>query len=98
MRSVMTAVFLLASTICVTAQTPEGTPTRVRGTIDRVDGQAIVVTTGSGQEVPVVMGPNFVVSAVVKRTRIDGKTHDPALAIRRTRSWPAWSSTGRLPW
>jgi hypothetical protein len=58
------------------AQTPEGTSIRIRGTVDRLEGQTLIVKTSSGQSVPVAMGPDFAVSGVVKRSLSDIKAGD----------------------
>jgi len=77
MRFVPTGVVLLALTSSpVLAQTPDGTPTRIRGTVDRVEGQSLIVKTRTGQEVPVTMAQNFAVSGVEKRNLSDIKAGD----------------------
>jgi hypothetical protein len=58
------------------AQTPEGTPTRIRGTVDRLEGRTLVVKTSSGQSVPVTMGPDFAANGVEKRSLSDIKAGD----------------------
>ena len=58
------------------AQTPEGTPTRIRGTVDRIEGRTLTVRTLSGQSVPVAMAADFTVSGVVKRGLADIKAGD----------------------
>jgi hypothetical protein len=58
------------------AQTPEGPPARIRGTVDRLEGQTLIVRTPSGQSVPVTMTADFAVSGVVKRSLSDIKAGD----------------------
>ena len=76
MRSSLTGVLSVLAIIPALAQTPDGTPTRIRGTVDRLDGQALVVRTLSGQSVPVTMAADFAVSGVVKRSLSDIKAGD----------------------
>jgi len=67
------------------AQSPEGTPTRIRGTADRLEGQTLVVRTPLGQSVPVTMGPDFALSGVVRRSLFDIKAGDyiASTSVRR---------------
>jgi hypothetical protein len=60
----------------VFAQAPEGTATRVRGTVEKFEGQTLDVKTRTGQTVHVTLGPNFAVSGVVKRNLTDLKPGD----------------------
>ena len=55
---------------------PEGTPTRVRGTVEKLDGQNLTVKSRDGQSVAVVLAPNFEVTALVKKTLADIKPGD----------------------
>jgi hypothetical protein len=55
---------------------PEGTPTRVRGTVEKLDGQNLTVKSRDGQSVAVALAPNFEVSALVKKTLADIKPGD----------------------
>ena len=76
MRSCLMGALGALAILPALAQTPEATPTRIRGTVDRLEGQTLVVRTPSGQSVPVSMGPDFAVSAVVKRSLSDIKAGD----------------------
>jgi hypothetical protein len=59
------------------AQAPsEGTPMPVRGTIEKVDGQNLVVKPKEGPPVTVVLAPNVAISGVAKRTLADIKLGD----------------------
>jgi hypothetical protein len=76
MRScLMTALFALG-TLPASAQAPEGTPTRIRGTVGKLEGQTLIVRTQAGQDVPVTMGTNFVVTGVERRRLSDIKAGD----------------------
>jgi hypothetical protein len=59
------------------AQTPPGaTPTRVRGTVEKLDGQTLTVKTREGPVVTVALAPNFAVNGVVKKDLADIKSGD----------------------
>lgn len=73
--SLIGACFAL-TTIPALAQAPEGTPTRIRGTVEKLEGQTLIVKTQAGQQVAVAMAPNFTVSGVEKRGLSDIKTGD----------------------
>jgi len=55
---------------------PEGTPTRIRGSVEKLDGQALTVKSREGPELTIVLAPNFTVSTVVKKSLADIKTGD----------------------
>src|ERR1700686_1575012 len=47
---------------------PDGTPTRVRGTVEKLDAQTLTVKSRDGQNLTITLAPNVTVSAVVKKT------------------------------
>ena len=55
---------------------PEGTPMPVRGTIEKVDGQNLVVKPKEGAPLTIVLAPNVAISGVAKRTLADIKPGD----------------------
>src|SRR6516165_1051524 len=55
---------------------PDGTPTRIRGTVEKLDGQTLTVKSREGPELTIALAPNFTVSAVVKRSLGDIKAGD----------------------
>jgi hypothetical protein len=55
---------------------PEGTPTRIRGTVEKLDGQTLTVKSREGPELTIALAPNFTVSAVVKKSLADIKSGD----------------------
>jgi len=55
---------------------PEGTPTRIRGTVEKLDGQTLTVKSREGQELRITLAPNFTVAAVVKKSLGDIKAGD----------------------
>jgi hypothetical protein len=59
------------------AQAPaEGTPTRIRGTVEKLDGKTLTLKTRDGQTATVSLADNFAVSALAKKTLGDVKAND----------------------
>lgn len=59
------------------AQTPPASaPTRLRGTVEKLDGQNLAVKTREGPVVSVALAPNFTVNAVAKKDLADIKQGD----------------------
>ena len=61
------------------AQAPpasDGTPTRIRGTIEKFDGETLAVQSREGQQVTIGLAPNYSVVGVAKRTLSDIKAGD----------------------
>lgn len=52
------------------AQTPQ---TRIRGTVERLDGQSLTIKTQEGTAATIVLAPNYSVGAVVKASMADIK-------------------------
>jgi len=55
---------------------PEGTPTRIRGTVEKLDGQSLLVKSRDGQQLTIVLAPNFAVRYLVKKSLADVKSGD----------------------
>ena len=55
---------------------PEGTPTRIRGTVEKLDGQTLTVKSRDGQQLTITLAPNFTVSYVITKTLGDIKAGD----------------------
>src|SRR5947208_135376 len=55
---------------------PEGTPTPVRGTVERLDGRDLTVKPKEGPPVTITLAANFTVSGVAKRSLADIKPGD----------------------
>ncbi|MGC2414878.1 MAG: hypothetical protein WA459_19540 [Stellaceae bacterium] len=55
---------------------PAGTPTRIRGTVDKLDGQTLTVKSREGPVLTIALAPNFTVAAVVKKRLSDIKAGD----------------------
>ena len=53
------------------AQAPQGTPARVRGTVEKLDGNMLAVKEGNGQSVKIELAANYTVRGVVKRSLSD---------------------------
>ena len=75
--------FLLAGTLiallvapAAAQNTPEGTPTRIRGTVEKLDGQTLTVKARDGQQLTIALAPNFTVSYLVKKSLGDIKAGD----------------------
>jgi hypothetical protein len=57
-------------------QAPQGTPTRIRGTVEKLDGQALTVKPREGQQVTVTLAPNVTIGYLVKKSLADIKAGD----------------------
>jgi hypothetical protein len=55
---------------------PDGTPTRIRGTVEKLDGQNLTVKSREGQPMAVALAPNVEVISLVKKTVADIKPGD----------------------
>src|SRR6516225_10242977 len=67
---------LLALSAAAQNTPAEGTPTRIRGTVEKLDGQTLTVKSREGPQLTIALAPNFTVSAVVKKSLADIKTGD----------------------
>ena len=57
-------------------QAPQGTPTRIRGTVEKLDGQALTVKSREGETVPIALADNVAVAYLVKKKVGDIKPGD----------------------
>lgn len=55
---------------------PAGTPSRVRGTVEKLDGQILTVKSREGPELSITLAPGFAVSFLVKKSLADIKAGD----------------------
>ena len=55
---------------------PAGSPTRIRGTVDKLDGNTLAVKTKDGQSMSVALADNVVIQYLVKKSLADIKTGD----------------------
>ena len=56
--------------------TPTSTPIRVRGTVEKIDGQNLTVKSRDGQSLTIALAANVIVSYLTKKTFADIKTGD----------------------
>ena len=70
------ALMALLALPAAAQNTPEGTPTRIRGTVEKLDGQTLTVKSRDGQQLTIALAPNFTVSSVVKKSLADIKAGD----------------------
>jgi hypothetical protein len=76
-RSLLAFVLLAALTAPAFAQAPPaGAPARIRGTVDKLDGQALSVKQRDGQVTTVALAPDAAVQILVKRSLADIKPGD----------------------
>ena len=76
-RSVAAVAFaMLALPALAQNPPPQGTPNRIRGTVEKLDGRTLIVKSRDGQTLTIEMSPNFTVSAVVKKSVADIKPGD----------------------
>jgi len=77
MKSLFAGVLIALLALPAAAQNaPEGTPTRIRGTVEKLDGQTLTVKSREGQQLTIALAPNFTVAAVVKKSLGDIKAGD----------------------
>ena len=79
MRSTLflAAVFATALALPAAGQNaPDTTPARIRGTVDKLDGQTLLVKSRDGQSLSIALAPNFAVLGVVAKSVSDIKPGD----------------------
>ena len=57
-------------------QAPQGTPIRIRGTVEKLDGQALTVKSREGQTVTIALADNVALAYLVKKNVGDIKPGD----------------------
>src|SRR5438477_4578899 len=67
------------------AQTPppDGTPTRVRGTVEKLDGHNLTVKSRDGQSLSITLAPDVDIITLVKKSLTDIKPGDFVASTRR---------------
>jgi hypothetical protein len=50
------------------AAAPQGTPMRVRGTVEKLDGNVLMVKAKDGSDVTINLAPNFAVRGLAKKS------------------------------
>jgi hypothetical protein len=73
LKSLFAAVFVAMLAMPAIAQNP---PARIRGTVEKLDGQALTVKSREGQQVTITLAPNVAVTYLVKKNLGDIKTGD----------------------
>ena len=77
LRGVLIVALTGAITLPTLAQTPpQGTPIRVRGTVDKLDGKTLTVKLKDGQTASVTLADDVNVNFLVKKTLADLKPGD----------------------
>jgi hypothetical protein len=73
----LAAVVIAVLTAPLLAQNPPaGPPARIRGTVEKLDGNTLTVKSRDGQMLTVALAPNFTVSGVVAKSLVDIKPGD----------------------
>src|SRR6201981_2964940 len=70
------ALFALLILPAGAQQSPQGTPTRIRGTVEKLDGQTLSVTSREGPTVTSALADNVAVAYLVKKNVGDIKPGD----------------------
>ncbi len=55
---------------------PDARPTRIRGTVEKLDGSTLMVKARDGRQIAIALAPNFAVVGVAKRSLADIKAGD----------------------
>jgi hypothetical protein len=76
MRPISCLAGAILALLVLPALAQEGTPTRIRGTIEKLDGETLVVKSREGQELSVILSNDLKVSAVNKAQLSDIKRGD----------------------
>ncbi len=63
-------------TVPVLAQSPDGTPTHVRGTVEKLDGQILMIKSRDGKDMHIMMAKDFPVLGILKAKLADIKQGD----------------------
>src|SRR6516165_7566200 len=76
-RMAIVAVLVALFAIPALAQNPpEGTPTRVRGVVEKLNGQTLAVKSREGDVVTIALAPDVAIETLVKKTLADIKPGD----------------------
>jgi hypothetical protein len=70
------AMLVLIGLPAAAQNAPQGTPTRIRGTVEKLDGQNLTVKSREGPELTITLAPNFTVRYLVKKSLADVKSGD----------------------
>jgi hypothetical protein len=75
-KSAIAALIALAVGPALAQTPPAGTPTRIRGTVDKLDGQNLMVKSRDGQTLTIELAANVAVITLVKKSVADIKAGD----------------------
>jgi len=76
-RMAIVAVLVALFAIPALAQNPpEGTPTRVRGVVEKLNGQTLAVKSREGEVLTIALAPDVAIQTLVKKTLTDIKPGD----------------------
>ena len=67
----ITALLIAAVSAVAVAQAPANPPVRIRGTVEKLDGQMLTVKSRTGESVTIKMADNFVVMGITKANAAD---------------------------
>ena len=70
------ALIALLALPAAAQNTQQSTPTRIRGTVEKLDGQTLTVKSREGPELTIVLAPDVAVSYLVKKGLGDVKAGD----------------------
>jgi hypothetical protein len=76
MRPISCLAAAILALLVVPTFAQEGTPTRIRGTIEKLEGQTLIVKSREGQELSIALANDLKVSAVEKAQLSDIKQGD----------------------
>lgn len=65
------ALLITAVSAVALAQAPANPPVRIRGTVEKIDGQILTIKTNSGQSMTVMLADNYVVMGIAKASVAD---------------------------
>jgi hypothetical protein len=74
--SLLLPAMVLVASSAFAQNPPQTTPVRVRGAIEKLDGNILTVKSRDGQTVSLTLADNFGVSALAKKTIADVKSND----------------------
>ncbi|HTZ36718.1 MAG TPA: hypothetical protein VMB84_11875 [Stellaceae bacterium] len=74
--AVALAALIAAPALAQAPAAPQGTPSRIRGTIEKLDGKALTVKTKDGSPVNITLADNVAVQYLVKKSLSDIKAGD----------------------
>ena len=66
MTRAIAALLIAAVSAVAVAQAPANPPVRIRGTVEKIDGQMLTVKANNGQSMTVKLADNFVVMGIAK--------------------------------